>query len=331
MTNRIKLTRSSALLLAFVLLNLPSSAEVDLAGVWQSRQHEDWIERGPGPDPVDYTGIPLSDDGRAKALSYTAAQLAMPVRQCLYYVPQYVVFGPQGIRIWNEPDPVTGRIVAWKISGAIDRDILTIWMDGRPHPSNNAFHSFAGFTTGVWEGDMLTTYTTHIKEGYIRRNGAPSSDQTTVTEHIMRHGDILTIVAVIDDPIYLTEPHVVSRSWQLDPRANVPATSSACFPTEELPSLEKEGAVPHHLPGKNPDVNDLTRLHNIPVEAVLGGAETIYPEYRKKIKDKYVRPQQCKRYCCGWVALGGPGSAPGLSCITNGSGEPDPVVPPPNR
>jgi hypothetical protein len=322
---------NTALLLMFMLVTVPAFAQIDLTGTWQSRQHEDWIERGPGPDPVDYLGLPLNDEGRAKALSYTSAQLAMAERQCLYYTPQYVVFGPQGLRIWSEPDPVTGRIIAWKISGAIDRDVLTIWMDGRPHPSENAFYPFSGFTTGVWEGDTLTTYTTHIKAGYLRRNGVPSSDKATVTEHFYRHGDLLTITAIIEDPIYLTEPHVVSRTWQLDPRANVPATSSACFPFTELSRLEEEGLVPHHLPGKNPDVDDLTRKYNIPQEAVLGHAETNYPEYRNKLKDIYTPPAMCVRYCCGWVALGGPGSAPGLSCITNGSGRLDPVTPVPQR
>jgi hypothetical protein len=47
--------------------------------------------------------------------------------------------------------------------------------------------------------------------------------------------------------------------------------------------------VPHYLPGQNPFVKELTERHNIPVEAVLGGAETMYPEYRKKLRD-YVPP-----------------------------------------
>ena len=41
---------------------------------------------------------------------------------------------------------------------------------------------------------MLTVTVTHLKEGYVRRNGLPRSDQATVTEHWMRHGDFLTVV-----------------------------------------------------------------------------------------------------------------------------------------
>jgi hypothetical protein len=65
-----------------------------------------------------------------------------------------------------------------------------------------------------------------------------------------------------------------------------------------VPRFDIEGVVPHFLPGANPFVNELTKIYNIPVEAVLGGAETMYPEYRKKLKDSYVRPAICTgRYC----------------------------------
>src|SRR5436309_2221483 len=171
------------------LTSVQALAQVDLSGNWVSRQHEDWQDRGPGPEVVDYLGLPINDDARARALSYQTAQQSMPERQCLYYPPQYVVIGPQGIRIWAETDPVSGRNLAWKISGAIDRAPLTIWLDGRPHPPRDAVHPFAGFTTGVWEGNTLTAYTTHVKEGFIRRNGVPTSDQATVTSHITRHAN----------------------------------------------------------------------------------------------------------------------------------------------
>lgn len=312
-------TRIGSAFMAAVLLGTPAIAEVDLSGNWQVLQHEDWPDRGPGPEPVDYTGLALTPEGRAKALSYTAAQLALSERQCLYYAPQYVVIGPQAIKIWSEHDAVTGRVIAWKISASLIRDIITIWMDGRPHPSKNAFHDFSGFDTGAWEGDMLTAHLTHLKEGYNRRNGVPSSDQAEVTIHLMRHDDLLTVMFVMNDPIYLAEPHVVDRTFVLNPRGAVGPMSTACFPFVELPELDGTGKVPHLLPGTNPDINTQSRMHNLPQDAVLGFPETIYPEYRKKIKDSYVRPEQCTRYCCGWAANGGPESAPGLSCITNGA------------
>jgi hypothetical protein len=307
----------AAVLLLAALIPLPAPAQtIDLAGNWAAREHQDWQERGPGPEAVDYSGIPINDEGRTVALSYMASQLSMPERQCLYYAPQYLVIGPQGVRIWADFDPVTGKVVAWKVGAAIDRSVLTIWMDGRPHPPKDAPHTFDGFTTGEWEGNILTTYTTHVKQGYIRRNGTPSSDQVTFTEHFIRHGDLLTISAHIEDPVYFTEPYDISRVWQLDPTANLPPTPAPCMSVQEVPRLDGDnGSVPHYLPGKNPFMGEVAAMYHIPEEAVMGGADTMYPEYRKKLKAGYVPPEKCVRYCCGWD---GNGAAILKDCIGRG-------------
>ena len=58
-------------------------------------------------------------------------------------------------------------------------------------------------------------------------------------------------------------------------------------------------------------MNEVTERYNIPLEAVLGGPETMYPEYRKKLKDKYVLPPPCKQFCGGGLpAAGGRGAPP---------------------
>ena len=304
-----------------LLLSVPAEAQIDLTGSWVPRMHEDWMERATGRDLVDYTGLPLSDEGRALAVRYSPTSYAMRERQCLLHSPYSFQFWPHGLRLWSETD-ANGRIIAWKMSGVLEREGLTIWMDGRPHPSPNAFSSFSGFTTGTWEGDTLTTYTTHLKQTFVRRgNGSPASDLATVTAHITRHDDLLTITTIQEDPVYLTEPLVVSRTWQLDPRGDV-ARISVCYAVTEIPRLEDTGIVPHYLPGENPDVDFMGKQYGIPMEAVLGYAETTYPEYRKKLKDRYVPPAACDRYCCGWTAIasGSVFPAPGLSCVAAGKG-----------
>ena len=54
----------------------------------------------------------------------------------------------------------------------------------------------------------------------------------------------------------------------------------------------------------------------------MGYAETLYPEYRKKLKDTYKAPEACGRYCCGWLSVGGGSAnpAPTLSCNDTGEG-----------
>jgi len=66
----------------------------------------------------------------------------------------------------------------------------------------------------------------------------------------------------------------------------------------------------------------MIRTYNLPKEAAMGYAETLYPEYRKKIKGIYEPPASCGRYCCGWIERQGlPGAAPGLTCNDGGLGD----------
>ena len=285
------------------------------AGSYAPQLYEDYIERGPGSFLGDFTGMPMSDEGRAKALRYSSSLPSMIERQCLAQSPWVGLYRPLALRIWSEVDE-SGRVVAWVMGGDYLRDTVRIWMDGRPHPSANAWHSPSGFTTGHWEGDTLVARTTHVKTAWIRRGvGIPGSDQSTFTVFITRRENLLTIMTIQEDPIYLTEPHVVSRVWEFDPRASQGPLRDTCNVGVEIPSLEDTGEVAHYLPGQNPEEDYMVRTYNIPKEAAMGYAHTLYPEYRKTLRSIYKPPASCGRYCCGWIERQGlPGAAPGLTC-----------------
>ena len=218
---------------------------------------------------MDYIGIPLNAEGRTRALSYNESQLAMIERQCEGWPPFYFVQGPFGLKIWSETEPIKGATISWTIGAWEDRAPITIWMDGRPHPSKYAEHMRGGFTTGTWEGTTLVAYTTHMKAGFIRKNGPPSSDQATMTSRFYRHGDILTVLAVVDDPIYLAEPQIISKSFQLTAAPMSPIGPPCVSGFEGRKAQE---GVPHYAPEKNPFVDELTKLFHLPREAVLGEA-----------------------------------------------------------
>jgi hypothetical protein len=75
----------------------------------------------------------------------------MHERQCIPHPAPYQMRGfTANIRVGTVADPATGRIVAYTIHGTYGRP-RTIWMDGRPHPSDLAPHTWAGFSTGRWE------------------------------------------------------------------------------------------------------------------------------------------------------------------------------------
>jgi hypothetical protein len=259
-----------------VLTIAPASAQIDLTGTWAARIHED-LE---GELLGDYTGLPINDEARARADAWQQARQAMSERQCIMFTSHYVVRGPQSLQITSETDPISGRVIALRMTGAIDRVPRTIWIDGRAHPSPLARHTPAGFSTGVWQGDRLLVTTTHLAEGVLSRNGVPSSDQATIREYLVRHGDRLTIVMVLYDPIYLEEPYLRSQTWVLDPAVQV--MPEPCEPAVEI--LRAPGDVPHYLPGTNPYLADMARKFNLPVDAVRGGAAILYPEYRRRMR-----------------------------------------------
>src|SRR5207237_10183378 len=124
------------------------------------------------------------------------------------------------------------------------------------------------------------------KTGYMRRNGAATSDQATITTHFRRHGDMMTLTLFMDDPVYLTEPYILTRSYNLSTNP-VAIGGPPCIVGDE--GVES-GPVPHYLPGKNPYTNEMTKQFGIPEEAALGGAETMYPGFRAKLKDKFKLP-----------------------------------------
>ncbi len=72
----------------------------------------------------------------------------------------------------------------------------------------------------TWEGDTLTTVTTHFKIGDIKRHRGFSSDRATITMRFNRHGDILTVTGILEDPVYLAEPYVLTEIFRLTTNPN---------------------------------------------------------------------------------------------------------------
>ncbi|HEY6347360.1 MAG TPA: hypothetical protein VIY49_38215 [Bryobacteraceae bacterium] len=254
-------------------------AQIDLSGYWNSPMQEDALERGGGPMSGEYQGIPLNDAARMRADSWSSSLLTVPERQC---IPHPADYGPSfsNLQMWKDMDPVTRDEIAWHTHMSWMAVERTIWMDGRPHPPDYAPHTWQGFSTGKWEKNTLTVTTTHLKTGWIRRNGIPRGDRATITEHFIRNGDVLTWVTIIYDPEYLTEPMVRSRDFTLNPYGKMDAYP--CESVEEI--VRPQGVVPHYLPGKNPFLTEFATKYHLPQEAARGGAETMYPEYQDKLK-----------------------------------------------
>lgn len=273
---RMRFGLAAAIGIALFALAGPVMAQRDITGTWVAVIHEDFPERIPGPDLVEYQGLPINEAARQRGLSWDASILSLPVHQCR---PHPADYGSRHshFRIWQEIDPVSQELIAYRFRREWQAPERTIYMDARPHPSPNAPHTWQGFSTGEWEGDKLRVITTHLKAGYIRRNGLPRSDLATLTEYYYRVGvDRLTVVKVVDDPVYLTEPLIQSSDYRLDLTRRIDAYP--CDIVEEVVGLPK-GYVPHFFPGQHPSMMEFATKYGLPRDAVLGGAATMYPSY----------------------------------------------------
>ena len=263
----------------FLLIARAAAAQVDLAGEWGNRLHEDVPWRGPGQDVGEFQGLPINAEARMKAESWDASVYAIPERQCIpFSADMNLTIG--NMRIWKEKDPVSQEVIAWHQHNEWQQQLRTIWMDGRPHPPEWAPHTWQGFSTGRWEDNTLVVTTTHLKMAYLERNGVPRSDRTMLTEHYFRHGDVLTIVQSVDDPVYTTEPFVRSRNFVWAPSQELAAYP--CRPIVEIPRAKHE--VPHFLPGANPHLDAAAKRFKLPEIALRGGADTMYPEFSDRLK-----------------------------------------------
>ena len=263
------------------LLATPALAQVNIEGSWRPLQR---AQDGSGMIG-DIAGVPVTDGDRLRVQSWSPEDFDITEWSCRPHPWDYSLESERSpIRFWADADPATQKIIAYHGHINMEEQEVTIWMDGRLHPAENALHTWSGFTTGAWDGDVLVLTTTHLKESYERRNGLMRSDQAVVRTRWRRMGNYLQATSILYDPVYMTEPYIrTNLIWVDDPTMQMPP-----YPCEEATDTAvPRGVVPHFLPGKSPLPafnKDLTDKFGTPYEPRLGGAETMYPEYIKKMK-----------------------------------------------
>ena len=274
-------------------LAAPALAQVDFSGEWDHPGmfgHEDVPDRGAGPEIGDYMGLPLNAAGLRKAESYSGSWLSVPEHQCTPHPAAYQTWGPNTLVVGKEYEPVQRVVNAITLDGTFGLDRV-VWMDGREHPPASALHTFSGFSTGHWDGDMLVVETTHMKAGWLRRNGTPTSERARMTEYYQRFDEYLMVTTIVEDPVYLSEPFVRTTEYAMNVRPvpvlgypftrNDGPTFYKCFPGEETAS--DKYYVPHFLPGENFLLDEFAGKYSLPRWVMAAGSATMYPEFRERM------------------------------------------------
>ncbi|MEP7355175.1 MAG: hypothetical protein ABI824_18245 [Acidobacteriota bacterium] len=218
--------------------NPKQAAPVDLTGYWVPLITEDWLYRmvtpGKTKGAANVDSIPVTQAARAAANSWDPAKDEAAGEQCKAYGAIGLTRLPGRIHIeWQDDDTL-------KLDFEEGTQTRLLHFNGAPPASGDA--GYQGFSLSNWEGGgrgglaapgaakgpatprngSLKVVTTHLKPGYLRKNGVPYGANATLTEYFDRLNEpegqtLLLIKSIVEDPQFLTQPFITSTHFKKEP------------------------------------------------------------------------------------------------------------------
>jgi hypothetical protein len=193
------------------------AAPIDLTGYWVSVIAEDWKYRMVTPKKGVFDGVPLTPEGRKVGESWDPARDEAAGEQCRAYGAGAIMRVPGRLNISWQDD----RVLKVETDAGTQTRLLRF---GASSPATEA--TWQGNSVAQWNvaGRSLKVVTTNLRAGYVRRNGVPYSDKTTLTEYwdvnTFPNGDQwLTVTTELVDPLYFARPYVTSSDFKKLPSA----------------------------------------------------------------------------------------------------------------
>ncbi len=207
-------------------------APVDLTGYWVSLVTEDWRWRMVTPLKGDSASVPLNQAGKKITNEWDSAKDEAAGNQCRSYGAAAIMRVPGRLHItWQ--DDTTLKVDA---DAGTQTRLLHFSLKA---PATEA-PSWQGYSSARWDPGLtpiggqlplglgprqgvrsrsLEVQTSNLKPGYLRRNGVPYSDKTTVTDYFERFtepdgNDHLMVMTIVTDPDYLALPFVVTSDFR---------------------------------------------------------------------------------------------------------------------
>lgn len=211
------------------------SAPVDLTGYWVSVITEDWRWRMVTPIKGDFASIPLNPEGVRVGNAWDPAKDEAEGNQCKAYGAPAVMRIPGRVHImWADDNTLEIDTDAGTqkrllhFSGKAPDSLQPSWQGysaanwERPPRGSGAPQVGLGATREGTEGRSLEVVTTHLRPGYLRKNGPPYSANAVLREYYdlshERNGDTwFAVTTILQDPQYLSEPFVTSTNFKKDP------------------------------------------------------------------------------------------------------------------
>jgi hypothetical protein len=212
---------------------------------------EDWIYRMLTPRRGDYMSVPINDEGRKVADAWDLERDNAAGLQCKAFGAAALMRTPTRLQIsWQ--DDYTLKIEA---DNGTQTRLIKFSSDGVRWPlvklalaQPRGEPTWQGTSVAEWDALVprgvfagvggrlanpptypgkggLKVLTTGMRAGYLRANGVPYSENTTLTEYFDRltgpNGDEWLLVnSIVEDPAYLFQPYITSSHFKKEPDAS---------------------------------------------------------------------------------------------------------------
>jgi len=209
-----------------------AGALIDLTGYWVSIVNEDWRWRMMTPAKGDYAGVPLTPEGRRVADAWDPAKDEREGNQCRAYGAGNIMRIPERLHVtWANDNTLQMDTDAGTQTRLFHFD-GSKWQGGTPQWQGDSVADWekqvqSGADRGrsggpaPGKGGSLHVVTTHMRPGYLRKNGVPYSGNAVLTEYFDRFDrngvSYLIVTSVVNDPEYLSDRFIVSGQFKREP------------------------------------------------------------------------------------------------------------------
>ena len=194
------------------LATAKAASPIDLTGYWVAFVTEDWRFRMITPRKGDFQAVPMTEQARKIANAWDPAADEAAGNQCKAYGAPAIMRVPARFHItWQ--DDSTLRVES-------DAGMQTRLFHFGATPSAPGERTWQGYSSAEWQRpSSLKVTTTNLRSGYLRKNGVPYSENAAVTEYfdtapLAAGGQVLLVTTVVDDPMYLQQPFIVSSQFK---------------------------------------------------------------------------------------------------------------------
>jgi hypothetical protein len=205
-----------------------AAAPIDLTGNWVAIVTEDWLQRMVTPPKGDYASIPINAAAKQVGDAWDPQKDEAAHEECRGYGAPGLMRAPTRLRIsWSDDTTL-------KVESDYGTQTRLFHFGNWSSPGGPA--TWQGDSVARWEvapnagegasrSGSLRVITTHLRPGYLRKNGVPYSENAVLTEYWDLFKEAageqwIEITSIVDDPKYLRQPWATALHFKKESNDN---------------------------------------------------------------------------------------------------------------